>query len=69
MDECKLIEAQWRQNRDHDNWFQATFLKLYIPFVKVGNYKLKPSSARNIGAVFDSTLSFVAHIDSVCKLA
>ena len=45
-------------------------LKVNIPFVKVGDYNIEPSSsAKNIAAVFDSTLSFVAHIDNVCKLA
>lgn len=41
-----------------------------LPTLNFGNDQIKPSeSARNIGVIFDSTLSMVPQINSVCKSA
>ena len=47
---------------------QHRLKKVSIPSIKIGDTDAIPSpSARNIGAVFDSYMNFVKHIDSVCQ--
>ena len=44
--------------------------KVSTQHILIGDTKVVPSdSARNIGAVIDSNMSFVKHIDSICKSA
>ena len=41
-----------------------------LPFIKVGDDNIQPTeSTRNIGVIFDSTMSMCAHINNVVKVA
>ena len=42
--------------------------KVKIPHIKIGESEIQPSKcARNIGATFDCNMSFVQHVDDICK--
>ena len=44
--------------------------KIPTPMLHIGGSEIKPvDSARNIGAIFDSTMSMEKHVDSICKSA
>ena len=41
-----------------------------LPRLRFGTDTIKPSShARNIGAIFDTTMSMLPHVNNVCKFA
>ena len=44
--------------------------KLKTPLLHIGTSEIEPTdSARNIGAIFDTTMSMEKHVDSICKSA
>ena len=79
IEECLFDVDKWmsinrlKLNKDKTELFylfSKYTLQQSLPLLRFGTDAIKPSShARNSGAIFDTTMSMLPHVNNVCKSA
>ena len=75
LEKCIQVIRSWmRQNFLKWNDEKTEFLlfgsrqqlsKVYLPFIKIGDSQITSSQARNLGVIFDSTMTLKSHISNI----